>query len=277
MARRSRTSSASTPRTRRAGLGQDGHRHRRDAGGGGAAIPRPRATPAAPLQALIFDALRRVPRRHLYLRASSRTGASSPKEQHPLLHGSDKTFEVLDRPLTPHPRPPSTSCTPARWATSRHQEVQRRAVGDTMTRHKGPTRRRPCPATVTPSPWSTRASSPSSRRATRALRDSLEKLRLNDAAFTFEPGPALALGFGFRCGFLGLLHMEIVQERLEREFTPTSSPPRPPRHLSRDDDRRQVEMIDNPSSCPRRTRSRSSKSPMVQSQDPHALGARRQP
>jgi GTP-binding protein LepA len=82
------------------------------------------------------------------------------------------------------------------------------------------------------------------------LRDALEKLRLNDSAFTFEPETSLALGFGFRCGFLGLLHMEIVQERLEREFdlTLVSTAPTVVYRVAKTDGT--IMAVDNPAKLP---------------------------
>ena len=83
------------------------------------------------------------------------------------------------------------------------------------------------------------------------LRDALEKLHLNDASFTFEPESSVALGFGFRCGFLGLLHMEIVQERLEREFDLDliASAPSVEYHVNLTANREQV-VVDNPARFP---------------------------
>ena len=93
------------------------------------------------------------------------------------------------------------------------------------------------------------------------LRDALGKLHLNDAAFFYEPENSVALGFGFRCGFLGLLHMEIVQERLEREFginLITTAPSVRYRITATGGD---VIEVDNPTKFPCRMPSRKSRSP----------------
>ena len=96
-----------------------------------------------------------------------------------------------------------------------------------------------------------------------ALRDSLEKLKLNDAALQYEPEVSQALGFGFRCGFLGLLHMEIVQERLEREFDMdliTTAPTVIYEVVMRDGS---ILMVDNPSKMPETTKYEEIREPIV--------------
>ena len=97
-----------------------------------------------------------------------------------------------------------------------------------------------------------------------ALRDALAKLQLNDAALTFEPETSAALGFGFRCGFLGLLHMEIVQERLEREFDLTLIATAPERCLSGDQDRRRGDRDRQPHDLPDPTEIDEIEEPLVE-------------
>src|SRR6185295_17104887 len=90
-------------------------------------------------------------------------------------------------------------------------------IGDTVTETNRPTSE-PFPGFKELKPMVFAGLYPVEGHKYTELRDALEKLRLNDASFFYEPETSAALGFGFRCGFLGLLHMEIVQERLEREF-----------------------------------------------------------
>ena len=104
------------------------------------------------------------------------------------------------------------------------------------------------------------------------LRDAIEKLHLNDASFTYEPESSVALGFGFRCGFLGLLHMEIVQERLEREFglDLIASAPSVEYQVAPDPrtgDRR----VDNPAQLPAISRDRGDPGALGQPQRRHAV------
>src|SRR5216117_3814359 len=97
------------------------------------------------------------------------------------------------------------------------KEVGDTKIGDTITDAERPAAA-PLPGFLPVKPMVFSGLYPAESAQYDALRDAVEKLRLNDSSFTYEPETSLALGFGFRCGFLGLLHMEIVQERLEREF-----------------------------------------------------------
>jgi len=97
------------------------------------------------------------------------------------------------------------------------KKVSDARMGDTLTETSRPTRV-PCDGFTEMKPMVFAGLYPVEGHQYAELRDALEKLRLNDASFFFEPETSAALGFGFRCGFLGLLHMEIIQERLEREY-----------------------------------------------------------
>jgi GTP-binding protein LepA len=98
------------------------------------------------------------------------------------------------------------------------KEVADTRIGDTVTDAERPAAE-PLPGFRPVKPMVFSGLYPADSADYDALRDAVEKLRLNDASFSYEPETSLALGFGFRCGFLGLLHMEIIQERLEREFS----------------------------------------------------------
>ena len=97
------------------------------------------------------------------------------------------------------------------------KDVSRLRVGDTLTTRRRPPRE-PLPGYKDVKPMVFAGLFPTDSDDYPELRDALERLKLNDAALFYEPETSQALGFGFRCGFLGLLHMEIVRERLEREF-----------------------------------------------------------
>ncbi|MBI4489959.1 MAG: elongation factor 4 [Deltaproteobacteria bacterium] len=98
------------------------------------------------------------------------------------------------------------------------KEIRETRIGDTITTEETPATQ-PLPGFKAMKPMVFSGLYPADAGQYQALREALEKLRLNDSAFTFEPESSQALGFGYRCGFLGLLHLDIVRERLEREFS----------------------------------------------------------
>jgi len=124
-------------------------------------------------------------------------------------------------------------------------------IGDTITDADNPAKE-PCPGYKDIKPMVFCGFYPTQSHQYENLRDALNKLRLNDSSFIYEPETSLALGFGFRCGFLGLLHMEIIKERLEREFDLSllSTAPTVVYRVAKTD--REIIHIENPSLLPER-------------------------
>ena len=180
-------------------------------------IPPPKGDPNGPLQALIIDSwfdnyvgvvmLVRVfngtlkPKERILLMA---TGAQHGVEQVGVFTPKSRTRDSL-------------SAGEVGFIIAGIKELQSAKVGDTVTLAARPAKE-PLPGFKEVKPQVFAGLFPVEANQYEALRDALEKLKLNDASLLYEPEVSQALGFGFRCGFLGLLHMEIVQERLEREY-----------------------------------------------------------
>ena len=181
-------------------------------------IPAPEGSPDAPLKALIF-ASQYDPYLGVIVYFRIMEGTLKPGMQVKLM-ASGAQYTVLDcgylRPLGMDSAP-ALSAGEVGWFTASIKNVKDTRVGDTITESARPTAEplpgyRPAQAMVYCGVYTEDGSKYPD------LRDALEKLQLNDASLSFEPESSIALGFGFRCGFLGMLHMEIIQERLEREF-----------------------------------------------------------
>ena len=181
-------------------------------------IPAPSGDRSAPLKALIFDS-QYDPYLGVIVYYRVMEGSIRPGMQVRLM-ASGAQYTVLDcgylRPLGMESAP-ELSAGEVGWFTASIKTVKDTRVGDTITGVERPTAEplpgyRPAQSMVYCGVYTEDGSKYPD------LRDALEKLQLNDASLSFEPESSIALGFGFRCGFLGMLHMEIIQERLEREF-----------------------------------------------------------
>ncbi|WP_110111399.1 translation elongation factor 4 [Bacillus sp. CGMCC 1.16541] len=180
-------------------------------------VPAPPGDPDAPLQALIFDSLYDAYRGVI---ASIRIVEGSVKVGDKIkMMATGKEFEVTEiGVLTPKAVPrQELTVGDVGYLTAAIKNVGDTRVGDTITHAKGGATE-PLPGYRRLNPMVYCGLYPIDTAKYNDLRDALEKLELNDSALQFEPETSQALGFGFRCGFLGLLHMEIIQERIEREF-----------------------------------------------------------
>ena len=181
-------------------------------------LPAPKGDPNAPLKALIFDSYYDAYRGVIvYMRLKD--GTIRPGMEIRMM-ATGATFKVLEcglmRPLGLEPAK-QLEAGQVGYFTASIKDVHETQIGDTVTGAENPASE-PLPGyrKVRSMVYCGIYTEDGSKYPD--LRDALEKLQLNDASLTFEPESSVAIGFGFRCGFLGMLHMEVIQERLEREF-----------------------------------------------------------
>ena len=214
-------------------------------------IPAPKGDPAAPLQAVIFDSVFNSFRGIIaYFRVFN--GTLKKNELIKFIH-TDAVYNadevgIMKLTLTPKTEGAAGDVGYIITGIKNAKEVK---VGDTITSVARPTQES-VKGFQEVKPMVFAGIYPVSTDDFEDLRDCMEKLQLNDASLTFEPETSQALGFGFRCGFLGMLHMEIIQERLEREFNQTVITTVPNvsfrAYTTREKDKAQI--VNNPSEMP---------------------------
>lgn len=212
-------------------------------------IPAPQGDLEAPLKALIFDS-KYDDYRGVVLAVRIEDGMVKPGDEIEIMN-THKKYEVTEVGVSnPHPvKKDMLVAGDVGYLTANIKSVRETRVGDTITSAKKPTEEallgyRQIPPMVFSGMY------PVDNSKYDDLKEALEKLQLNDAALEFEPETSTALGFGFRCGFLGLLHMDVVQERLEQEFDLDliMTAPSTDYHAIMNDGTTKV--IDNPSDLP---------------------------
>ncbi|MGX8794650.1 translation elongation factor 4 [Fusibacter sp. JL298sf-3] len=225
-------------------------------------VPAPDADETAPLKALIFDSYYDSYKGAVaFVRIVEGTVKKGDKV---LMMATGKKFEVVEVGVNvPGPLPvDELRAGDVGYITASIKNVKDCRVGDTITQAQKPTDE-PLPGYKKATPMVYCGIYPAEGESYDEVRDALEKLQLNDAALSFEPETSVALGFGFRCGFLGLLHLEIIEQRLDREFNLDiiATAPSVIYRVTKNDG--EVLMIQNPSNLPPLTEVKQMEEPIV--------------
>lgn len=230
-----------------------------------AKIPPPQGDPKAPLRALIYDSIFDAYRGVV---VNVRVFDGTMKEKDKILFmNTNQTYE-LDEVGVLHMQRQRTGVLEAGnvgYFTAAIRRLQDSKVGDTVTLASNPTTN-PIEGFREVKPMVFSGIYPADSDDFEDLREALGKLSLNDSAISFEPESSSALGFGFRCGFLGLLHMEIVQERLEREFNQVIVTTVPNVRYKVITTRDEILWVDNPSQLPNPTLIKEIQEPFIRAQ-----------